>query len=424
MTITSANLMEIGSSSETKAFSQEPKLNISFDKAINDLNLSKKVTDKKATNNVTNNTNVDDKAERYKFQSNKASQVKAPVEDNTYQEERVDDTIVKVQDLIKKQLNITDEELASVLLANSLTPIDLLDFNNITKIIISHKELDDISDIFVKDDLSQSVISLINELNQTIDTDIREMFLEENSNFIVNDQANMMTAENNDNENTDKNKVTEFKFSNNISNARNIEVLNEKDSYNQEQSKEFKNTDSSKDAMWNDVVNNIVNNIDNKTFDVSNSLTETVEIADIINQIIEKIKIVIKPDITSMEMHLNPDNLGKVNITVVEKNGLMTAEFLVENQLTKEAIESQIGILFENINNQGLKVEAMEVTVANFEFQQNNTNNNENQENTKRNSNKKSKFDMNVDNVEGNITDTEDNNQNDGISGTKVNYMA
>ncbi|HHT98102.1 MAG TPA: flagellar hook-length control protein FliK [Clostridiales bacterium] len=421
MTITSVNLMEIGSTNETKIFLQEPKLNISFDKAINDISLNKKEFDKKETKN---NATVDNKSKHYRYQSNKPNQVKAPVKDNNYEQEEISETIVKIQDVIKKQLNITDEELASILLANSLTSIDLLDFNNISKIIMSHNELDDISEIFVNDDLSQSLISIINELNQTVDTDIKEMVLVDNSNIIINNQPDMKNEENNKYDNADKNKTTELNIFNNGSNGSNIEVLNEKDTNSQEQSKDFKSTDSSNDAMWNDVINNIVNNSDNKAFDVSNSLTETVEIADIINQIIEKIKIVIKPDISSMEMHLNPDNLGKVNITVVEKNGLMTAEFLVENYLTKEAIESQIGILFENINNQGLKVEAMEVTVANFEFQQNNTSNNENEENTKRNSNKKSKFDMNVDNVEGNSIDTGENSQNDGISGTKVNYMA
>jgi flagellar hook-length control protein FliK len=73
-----------------------------------------------------------------------------------------------------------------------------------------------------------------------------------------------------------------------------------------------------------------------------------------------------------MEIQLNPENLGKVNLTVVSKNGQLTASFVTENQITKEALENQLQTLKENMNNQGIKVEAIEVTVSNFSFGQSN----------------------------------------------------
>ncbi len=71
-----------------------------------------------------------------------------------------------------------------------------------------------------------------------------------------------------------------------------------------------------------------------------------------------------------MELQLNPESLGKINLSVVAKDGIMTAHFTAQNEMVKEAIESQIQILKDNLNNQGLKVESIEVTVSNFSFGQ------------------------------------------------------
>ena len=92
---------------------------------------------------------------------------------------------------------------------------------------------------------------------------------------------------------------------------------------------------------------------------------------EIVNQVVEQIKIAIKPQATSMELQLNPENLGKVELTVVSKNGLLTASFTAENQIAKEALESQMQVLKDNLNNQGVKVEAIEVNVSQFGFKQN-----------------------------------------------------
>ncbi len=91
---------------------------------------------------------------------------------------------------------------------------------------------------------------------------------------------------------------------------------------------------------------------------------------EIISQLAEQIKINITPDHTSLEMMLNPESLGKISLGITSKNGVMTAELKVENQIAKEAIESQLITLKETIENQGIRVEAIEVTVSSFDFGQ------------------------------------------------------
>ena len=89
---------------------------------------------------------------------------------------------------------------------------------------------------------------------------------------------------------------------------------------------------------------------------------------EIVNQIIDKIKVNINKDSTTMKLNLNPEHLGKVELAVTSKAGVMTAEFVVENKTAKEAIEKGLPALIEKFEEQGLKVEAVEVNISDYDF--------------------------------------------------------
>ena len=74
---------------------------------------------------------------------------------------------------------------------------------------------------------------------------------------------------------------------------------------------------------------------------------------------------------TSVEMQLNPENLGRLVLTVTEKHGNVTAQIAASNEQVKEALQTQIVELRSTLQAQGIKVEAVEVTVAAHEFEQN-----------------------------------------------------
>ena len=56
---------------------------------------------------------------------------------------------------------------------------------------------------------------------------------------------------------------------------------------------------------------------------------------------------------------------------VTEQNGVLKATFTTENELAKEAIESNIVQFKETLNEQGLKVDSIEVMVGGFSFDKN-----------------------------------------------------
>lgn len=112
---------------------------------------------------------------------------------------------------------------------------------------------------------------------------------------------------------------------------------------------------------------------------VFNQSEQLQQMREIITQVVEQIKITIKPDVSAMEIQLNPEKLGKVNLSVVSKNGQLTANFVTENEMAKTALESQIQQLKDAFQNQGLKVDAIEVSVSDFRFEQSSNMNEEQQ---------------------------------------------
>ena len=97
----------------------------------------------------------------------------------------------------------------------------------------------------------------------------------------------------------------------------------------------------------------------------------SVDTLQIMEQIAEQIKVVVTPDTTSMEMQLNPENLGKIYLHISAEKGVVSAQFTATNEVVKEALELQMVALRENLTQAGVKVDAIEVTIASHEFEKN-----------------------------------------------------
>ena len=105
--------------------------------------------------------------------------------------------------------------------------------------------------------------------------------------------------------------------------------------------------------------------------------SDTVQIME---QIVQQMKVTISAETTSMEMQLNPENLGKVYVNISSEEGVVNAQFHATNEIVKEALETQVATLRENLNQAGVKVDAIEVTIASHEFERNLEQNHQNPE--------------------------------------------
>lgn len=95
------------------------------------------------------------------------------------------------------------------------------------------------------------------------------------------------------------------------------------------------------------------------------------ETVDIMRQIMDYMRIQVKPDMSNLEMQLHPESLGTLQVHVAAKDGAVTAQFVTQNETVKAALESQMIQLKESFAEQGVKVDAIEVTVQTHQFEQN-----------------------------------------------------
>ena len=114
------------------------------------------------------------------------------------------------------------------------------------------------------------------------------------------------------------------------------------------------------------VVNTEVNNLGQVVETVTTYSNGQAE--SIMSQVTESIRVNYQPDTTSMEMQLHPASLGTVNMQVASTNGVVTAHILVQSEAVKAALESQLITLQQTFDEQGMKVEAVEVSVANYDL--------------------------------------------------------
>ena len=92
------------------------------------------------------------------------------------------------------------------------------------------------------------------------------------------------------------------------------------------------------------------------------------EANQIMDQIVEYMKLNIKTETQEMEMQLHPASLGTVHVQIAAKDGAITAQFAAQNETVKAVLETQMIQLKEQFEEQGIKVEAVEVTVANHAY--------------------------------------------------------
>lgn len=105
----------------------------------------------------------------------------------------------------------------------------------------------------------------------------------------------------------------------------------------------------------------------------------SVDTMDLLEQVAEQIRVNVSQGTSSMEMQLNPENLGKVYVNISSKEGMIHAQLAASNEAVRAALETQVADLRQNLNQAGVKVDAIEVTVASHEFEKNLEQNQENE---------------------------------------------
>ncbi len=105
---------------------------------------------------------------------------------------------------------------------------------------------------------------------------------------------------------------------------------------------------------------------------------QSVQTQEIMDQILDYMKINLKADTQELQMQLHPASLGTVNVQIAAKDGAVTAQFTTQNETVRAVVETQLIQLKQQFEEQGIKVDAVEVTVAEHPYGEQFSQNHEN----------------------------------------------
>lgn len=315
-----------------------------------------------------------------------------------------------IKDVVKEELGISEEELSKAMAELGLTFADLLSPQNVAK-LVAHVENVEPAAIIIDGNLTEKLTEIVNAINDMVQATAEELQIP------VEDVAKEFESYLADGENVESEMVTEQPVTTVIKDeetgkeitvtmegtrvtettTETTETMGNVDNQNQTMDKDNSadsnasgEQNNSSDMFAGSLLNNLTDSIQNSAgIQGDFSQIYNANATDIINQLIDSIKVNVTADTSSMELQLTPENLGKINLTVVAKDGQITASITAQNDLVKAVIESQLIQLKETLANQGLKVTDVEVTVANQEFNRNFDDNNGNAKEQKSNAHKK-----------------------------------
>jgi len=95
-----------------------------------------------------------------------------------------------------------------------------------------------------------------------------------------------------------------------------------------------------------------------------------VDTQSVIGQLTETMKVEIKGNTSEMKLQLKPEHLGDVSLKIVTQNGVVTAQFVAESQRIKEIIEAGFSQLRDALQQQGIQLSQLSVTVGDGQNEQ------------------------------------------------------
>ena len=204
----------------------------------------------------------------------------------------------------------------------------------------------------------------------------------------------------------------------------NDEAMNERSenrkSFNFDSSKNQEFTFNQTQAVTNRTVNTVGDIVETVT-----SYTTGADTDNIMRQVTDYVKVHISEDVTKMEIELHPASLGTVNMQINSQNGQITAHLTVQNELVKSVLETQMIKLQETFDEQGTKVSAIEVTVAEYSLNSQSDNNYSEERNGRDYGSKKKGINLNE---IGSLDELDEEEQLEAkvmeMNGSSVNYTA
>lgn len=298
--------------------------------------------------------------------------------DNKDVTDTVKEVCEDIKDAIKEEFNVSDEDIKVAMELLGLTALDLLSTAKVAELIEQLTGTDALT-LITNEDMMQSFNNIINVVDEA-NADIAGMLgvKTEEVGIVLgqNDIAPVVNSEDTakqDNVKEADAKNADDNINQTVDNQESLSEVLAKKITTESDGKAKNNMSESNEAnnkvTYADVADNMISNITDTFADIIIEDISTVKEADIVNQVIDSVKLMASRELTSMEVMLNPEHLGSVHITVTARNGIVSAQIAAQNEQVKTALENQMVTLREQFESQGLKVDAVEITVMAHSFE-------------------------------------------------------
>jgi flagellar hook-length control protein FliK len=368
----------------------------------------KKEAPKVKLNNDNKDSKVDVKKDESKKIDIKDPQIKGNEDISTTDlENQIDKAVQDVEEAGKElisqiadELDVTDEEVLEILNQLGMTLTDLFNPENLTQVVMEVTGTGDVAEVLMDEDLSSSLQNLLESARKMMEDiaadyetepeEISKMLetvknLEEKGQ--TQGQENEFIKGLNDEQLKDLEDKIEIKVEDKAVTTNEQVTGNKgsekKDSQSEERSEERSEEGKNLFSQNEGIKTPLMNPYQQMVKDLESAFSEaagakeaakgtTTSQIDIINQITEHMKVNIKEEMTSMEIQLHPASLGTVKVMVEQaQGGGVTAKFTASTQEAGAALQTQLMQLRQQLDEQGIKVNAVEVTVDAHAFEQN-----------------------------------------------------
>lgn len=298
--------------------------------------------------------------------------------DNKDVTDTVKEVCEDIKDAIKEEFDVSDEDIKVAMELLGLTALDLLSTAKVAELIEQLTGTDALT-LITNEDMMQSFNNIINVVDEA-NADIAGMLgvKTEEVGIVLgqNDIAPVVNSEDTakqDNVKESDAKNADDNINQTVDNQESLSEVLAKKITTESDGKAKNNMSESNEAnnkvTYADVADNMISNITDTFADIITEDISTLKEADIVNQVIDSVKLMASRELTSMKVMLNPEHLGSVHITVTARNGIVSAQIAAQNEQVKTALENQMVTLREQFESQGLKVDAVEITVMAHSFE-------------------------------------------------------
>ena len=294
---------------------------------------------------------------------------------------------------IADELEVSEEDIVNAMQVLGITAADLFNPENLTQVVATVNGGEQAVDLITDSDLYSSLQDLMEDADGMRSELMNELGLTEKDFDSVVGQMHEEFSQVAENvSETDAEPVIEI---DDQRDNRDLEKILTKDIHEETVERadvfedEFKPVENSKDTtkynqsgnlnhgsegatVFNQFLNGVTDAINN-TSGAEEMLryTDRAQMENIVRQITEKITVSAANDETTLELQLHPASLGNVNILLTSGKDGVVAKFTAQNEIVKEAVESQMTQLQQKFEQQGIRVNSIEVTVSSHAFEEN-----------------------------------------------------